>query len=71
MDIGQVIWGINTTLLGIMLFLYRSLREDVKSMKGEIEKRTLILTCDKMHQEIAKSLHVHGSLGNAGEVIQK
>jgi hypothetical protein len=63
-DIWQLLWGLNTLLLGIMLFLYRDL-------KKEIEKRTLIIACEQIHKNINAEIHTHASVGTAGEVVKK
>jgi preprotein translocase subunit YajC len=71
MDVIQVLWGINTTLVLIILYFIKEQREDMKELKKEIEKRTLIVTCDKLHAALSKDLHVHASTGTAGEVVKK
>ena len=71
MDITQILWGINTTLVMIILYFIKEQREELKDLKKELEKRTLIVTCDKIHAALAKDLHVHGSEGAAGEVIRR
>jgi hypothetical protein len=71
MDITQVLWGVNTTLLGIILYFVKEQRDELKDMKKEVEKRTLVVTCDKIHALLSDQIHVHGTLGQAGEVIRK
>ena len=55
MDMWQILWGINTLLLSALAFFYKMIRDDMKSLKNDIEKRTLIVTCDKLHNELEKT----------------
>jgi len=69
----QILWGVNTFLLAcvvsLVALLYHTLRGDIKEVKEEIAKRTLIVNCDKVHLEIKKDLHTHAKTGSAGEVV--
>jgi hypothetical protein len=46
-------------------------REQHRDITRDIQTRTLIVTCEKVHEAIDKEIHVHGSHGNAGEVIKR
>jgi hypothetical protein len=37
----------------------------------EIDKRTLVITCDEKHKDVDCWLHRHAHLGTAGEVVEK
>jgi len=84
-DMWQVLWGINTLVLAIVTFLYNRQREDHKELKGQLndladalDERMPKDTCERIHRElkdkfkeISEDQHVHGSYGQAGEVIKK
>jgi hypothetical protein len=71
----QILWGVNTFLLaclvGLIGILYSTIRGDIKEVRADIEKRTLLVTCDKIHADVLKSLHVHATTGAAGEAVYK
>jgi hypothetical protein len=104
MDTWQILWGINTLLLALFAYIHKMVRDDIKELKEDLDKRTLVITCDRLHAELekscgrrhealddncdkihsaiitacetnhnrlAKDAHVHGNLGQSGEVIQR
>jgi hypothetical protein len=53
------------------------IREEIKQIKEEIKLIGQVLegkqgwrVCDKIHEDLKKHLHLHGTLGTAGEVIR-
>ena len=66
----QILWGVNTFVLAIMLFLYNLLRGEIKKLDTDVRDRMPRSECEITHTEIGKKLHIHGTLGNAGEVIK-
>lgn len=72
MDIStwQILWGINTTLLALMLWLHKDIRREMKDIKDELAKKASTVICEKIHSKIDKSLHRHATSGAAGEVVE-
>jgi F0F1-type ATP synthase membrane subunit b/b' len=103
METWQILWGINSFLLGVMAYFYSIQRDDNKALRNEIKEsnaalkkdlaqavydlkseadkvknelkeeiaeRTLIVTCETIHEEIEKKIHVHANSGTAGEVVR-
>lgn len=87
MDINtwQILWGINSLLLAIMVFLHNSLRAQLKKLeeandkkasvkevdevKVELGKKASTDICVKIHRQVNASLHRHANSGQAGEVV--
>jgi hypothetical protein len=71
MDKTILLWVISV-LLGVIGFFVQNIWRDVKDMKKDIKKRTLILDCEKTHREVDNYLHHHAIGGTpAGEVVKK
>lgn len=59
----QILWGVNTLILGIVTFFIKIYRDDQKEQRAEVnaklealtrevEKRPQIITCDKLHKTL-------------------
>jgi hypothetical protein len=70
MDTKTLMWIISG-LLTVIAFFVIDVWRDVRAMKKDIKDRTLIMNCKEKHAEVDRYLHQHGSLGQAGEVIEK
>jgi len=70
MDTVQILGWANSFLLGIIGFLCKSIWDDVKTIKKDVQARTLKGDCIKIHDELAKSIHKHALSGTAGEVVK-
>lgn len=70
MDKTILLWVISA-LLGVIGFFVQNIWKDVKAMKKDIEKRTLILRCKEIHEEVDGYLHHHAKSGTAGEEVLK
>ena len=70
MDQKTLMWIISG-LLAVIVFFLQDMFRGMKSMKKDIEKRTLILDCVRTHEAVDKYLHHHAKSGDAGEAVPK
>ena len=71
----KIMWGLNTLLLAVLAFFIRmwmlDIKDSLKDIRRDLEGKQDAGVCDMHHREISRSLHIHGTLGQAGEVINR
>jgi hypothetical protein len=82
----NIIWTINSFLLfcvmGLIGVIYASIINKLNVLDKKIEERTLIINCDRRHEEldvqcerrhkeVDNFAHHHAKSGQAGEVVPK
>ena len=70
MDQKTLMWIISA-LLAVIVFFLQDIWRDVKAMKADIENRTMILDCQRTHEDVDNYLHHHAKSGAAGEEVMK
>ena len=82
----DILWAVNSFLLlcvlGLVGFQWRSLVKRIDVVDNKIDERTLILDCNRRHEEldvqcerrhreVDNYAHHHAKSGQAGEVVPK
>jgi hypothetical protein len=77
-----IMWGLNTALVGLLIFLISILgfffKKWLTRIEGDIARkadakdvREIKVRCAQVHEGVDELLHRHASAGSAGEVVPK
>ena len=70
-----LMWGIVSFLLLCIIALigivYGTVTKRLDNLDCDIKKRTLIVACDRIHEDVDKYLHHHSRSGDCGEAVPK
>ena len=71
----QLLWGINTALVAVVIFLVSIIgwlgKGRLARIESDLAKKADAETCTSTHIKVDKLLHAHALSGNAGEAVYK
>lgn len=71
----QLLWGINTALVGVVIFLVGIIgflgKGRLERIEGDLAKKADTTLCSKTHEKVDRLLHSHALSGSAGEAVYK